>query len=235
MVAPEPAGLSSPEGLQLARELLRPKLPHDIHDYILEGICKAIDGAHILCITKTGGGKTGYFYGYILLLKALEKMDPPCALLKSRHPTNPAMVIVFPTKGLEEEMEVKFRAFGISALAINEDTLATARRSKRNLWQECIKDVDVWCGCRKIWEGRMGSSYGRFRRFCCSSTIEFMFRVSVLVVVCKLIHEHCFFPPLRLSSMSKAPIGPAHIIGDHAAPCRSSKNVNFGGLPVSHQ
>ena len=50
-------GLSNPEGMRLARKLLRPFLPHDIHDYILEGICKAIDGSHVLTVTKTGGGK----------------------------------------------------------------------------------------------------------------------------------------------------------------------------------
>ncbi|KAF8952740.1 hypothetical protein BDZ97DRAFT_1784057 [Flammula alnicola] len=37
------AGLNNPEGLQLARELLHPQIPHDVRDYVLEGICKAID------------------------------------------------------------------------------------------------------------------------------------------------------------------------------------------------
>ena len=49
-------GLSNPDGQKLARELLRPFLTHDIHDYILEGICKAIDGVHVLLVVKTGGG-----------------------------------------------------------------------------------------------------------------------------------------------------------------------------------
>jgi len=51
----QPVGLSNPEGMRLARKLLRPLLPHDIHDYILEGICKAIDGSHVLAVIKTGG------------------------------------------------------------------------------------------------------------------------------------------------------------------------------------
>ena len=85
-------GLSNPEGLRLARELIRPQLPHDIHDYVLEGICKAVDGSHVLAVAPTGGGKTGYFYSYILLLKAFEKMLPPCTLLKQKFPWNPAMV-----------------------------------------------------------------------------------------------------------------------------------------------
>ena len=51
------AGLSTPEGLLLAHELLCPQLPHDIHDHILEGICKALasDGLHVLAIMKMSG------------------------------------------------------------------------------------------------------------------------------------------------------------------------------------
>ena len=104
MISLPGAGLSTPEGLLLARQLLHPQLPHDIHDHILEGICKALDGIHVLAIMKTGEGKTGYFYGYILLLRALQELSPHCSLLKTNYPQNPAMVIVFPTKGLEEEM-----------------------------------------------------------------------------------------------------------------------------------
>ena len=66
-VSPGP-GLSTPEGLRLARQLLRPQLLHDIHDHILQGICQAIDSEHVLSVTPTARGKTGYFYGYILLL-----------------------------------------------------------------------------------------------------------------------------------------------------------------------
>ena len=104
MSSSSPLGLSSPEGLRLARQLLCPQLPHDIHDYVLEGVCKAMDGVHVLAVAPTGGGKTGYFYGFILLLRALQKMNSPCPLLKKKYPVDPAMVIVFPTKGLEEEM-----------------------------------------------------------------------------------------------------------------------------------
>ena len=99
-------GLSTPEGMRFAHKLLRPRLPHDIHDYILEGICKAIDGSHVLAVIKTGGGKTGYFYGYMLLLKALQVLPCPMSYLKRPHPKNPVMVLVFPTKGLQEEMVI---------------------------------------------------------------------------------------------------------------------------------
>ena len=42
---------------------LRPRLPHDLHDYIIEGLCKAVDGVHVLLVVKTGGGKMGLSYG----------------------------------------------------------------------------------------------------------------------------------------------------------------------------
>ena len=60
----------------------------------------------VITVIKTEGGKTGCFYGYMLLLKALQTM--PCPLpvsyLKGVHPKKPAMVLIFPTKGLQEEM-----------------------------------------------------------------------------------------------------------------------------------
>ena len=38
---------------------------------------------------------------------------------------------------------MKFRALNLTAIVINEDTLATARRVKRNLWHECIEDTSM--------------------------------------------------------------------------------------------
>ena len=45
------------------------------------------------------------FYGCILLLRALKELESPCPLLKRKLRENPVMImIVYPTKGLEEEM-----------------------------------------------------------------------------------------------------------------------------------
>ena len=103
-----PDGLSNSDGHLLVRRLLRPRLPHDLHDYIIEGLCKAVDGVHVLLVVKTGGGKTGLFYGYILLLHALIDLGSSCPPLKRKFPQNPVIIVVYPTKGLEEEM-VSFR------------------------------------------------------------------------------------------------------------------------------
>ena len=104
------SGLSNNDGHQLVRRLLRPRLPHDLHDYIIESLCKAIDGVHVLLVVKTGGGKTGLFYGYILLLHALKDLGSMCPPLKRKFPQNPVIIVVYPTKGLEEEM-VSFSHF----------------------------------------------------------------------------------------------------------------------------
>ncbi|KAJ7572431.1 P-loop containing nucleoside triphosphate hydrolase protein [Mycena floridula] len=136
-------GLSLPNGLQLARELLASCVPHPIHDYILEGVCKAIDGINLVSTVKTSGGKSGYFYCYLLLIQALTQLSTPCPLLLRKYSSNPAMVIVYPTKSLQEEMEIKFRNLKLSVLTINEDTLRDAIREKRDLWAECVKDVSI--------------------------------------------------------------------------------------------
>jgi hypothetical protein len=100
MPDPSGPGLSNSDGHVLARQLRSPSLPHDLHDYVLEGLCKAVDGIHVLLVVRTGGGKTGIFYGYVLLLLALKELESPCPLLKRKFPENPVMVIVY----LEEEM-----------------------------------------------------------------------------------------------------------------------------------
>jgi hypothetical protein len=42
---------SNPEGYKLARKILQPQLPYDLHDAQIEGICKAIDGVDIMVLT----------------------------------------------------------------------------------------------------------------------------------------------------------------------------------------
>ena len=61
---------------------------------------------------KTGGRKTGLFYGYVLLLHALKVKDlgSMCPPLKQKFPQNPVIIVVYPTKGLKEEM-VSFSHF----------------------------------------------------------------------------------------------------------------------------
>jgi superfamily II DNA/RNA helicase len=62
------------------------------------------DGVDLMALTRTGLGKTGYFTIHMLFLIALSKYPSIVApfKLKRKVPANPAMVIVFPTNGVEE-------------------------------------------------------------------------------------------------------------------------------------
>ncbi|KAJ3738554.1 P-loop containing nucleoside triphosphate hydrolase protein [Lentinula detonsa] len=114
-----------------------PSARHDIHDYVLEGICKAMDGFHVISVVRTGGGKTTYFSGFMVLLQEMEKLSEDHPLKHSLErfiPTNPLCIIIYPTKGLEEDMAETFNALGIPSLAINEDTLKNARNRSIDLW-----------------------------------------------------------------------------------------------------
>ncbi len=84
-------------------ELLECLVPHKLHDYITEGIRQALDGQHLLSVVRTGGGKTGYFYGFMLVLRALSRL-PRTHPMAQNIPQHPKIVIIYPTKGLAEEM-----------------------------------------------------------------------------------------------------------------------------------
>jgi superfamily II DNA helicase RecQ len=63
--------LSLHGGLHLACAILRNLLGFNPHDYHLEGVCKILHGTNVLAIIPTGGGKTGYFFMAMLLLRAI--------------------------------------------------------------------------------------------------------------------------------------------------------------------
>ncbi|KIM89659.1 hypothetical protein PILCRDRAFT_1984 [Piloderma croceum F 1598] len=119
---------STPAGHRLARSILRPQLPYDPHDAQLEGICKAVDRTDIMVLTPTGSGKTGYLTMYMLLMISLAANPELVAPSTKKVRQNPVMVMVFPTNGVEEEMELKFKSHGLKALAINANTVSTVRR-----------------------------------------------------------------------------------------------------------
>jgi hypothetical protein len=106
MSAPDSAPLeklSCPEGYELAREILCPLVEFDPHDYQLEGICKALDGHHLLAIIPTGGGKSIFYFGYILLMKHLKHDTRVHISLRDKWPEKPGLLYVSPTNGLELE------------------------------------------------------------------------------------------------------------------------------------
>lgn len=98
---------SSPKGLDFVRNTLRPFLPYDPHDYQLEGVCKSLDGVDVFAIMATSAGKTGFYTMFILMLRELARDPQQCKFRKVEVPGDPAIIVVCPTVGLEEDMVSK--------------------------------------------------------------------------------------------------------------------------------
>jgi hypothetical protein len=105
----------TPSGHAFARELLKTRTSKPVHDYIIEGVCKALDGVHVLSVVKTGGGKSSYWSSYVHILHALNAHPSP-PKLKRRIPEDPLAVVVYPTKGLEEEQVCQTQPVSLSYL-----------------------------------------------------------------------------------------------------------------------
>jgi hypothetical protein len=61
----------TPSGHAFAGELSKTRTQKPVHDYIIEGVCKALDGVHVLFVVKTGGGNSSYRPSYTHILHAL--------------------------------------------------------------------------------------------------------------------------------------------------------------------
>ncbi|EGO02457.1 hypothetical protein SERLA73DRAFT_69962 [Serpula lacrymans var. lacrymans S7.3] len=129
----------TPDGRELARRILKPLLPFEPHDYIVDGVCRSLDGQDLMALIPTGGGKTGYIFMYMLIMSALAN-NPALCQPKKIVPKDPAMVAVFPTNGLEEEMELEFKKY---AIAINSHTLREARKQGKDLWKIVSEQVSL--------------------------------------------------------------------------------------------
>ena len=86
------------------RKTLRKYIPYDPHDYQLEGVCQVLDGHDLLATLATGSGKTGFYTMYMLMLVELSRNPSLCSPPYSHVPKDPAMVAVYPTIGLEEQI-----------------------------------------------------------------------------------------------------------------------------------
>jgi ATP-dependent helicase YprA (DUF1998 family) len=94
---------NSLEGHNLCKKILAKYLPYDPHDYQLDGICPVMDGYDLLAATPTGSGKTGYLIMLMLVVREISE-DQTLALNERKFPKDPAMIVVCPTKALEEDM-----------------------------------------------------------------------------------------------------------------------------------
>ncbi|KIJ07434.1 hypothetical protein PAXINDRAFT_90382, partial [Paxillus involutus ATCC 200175] len=125
---------NSPAGLRLCREILKDLMPPDTHDWQLQAITRLLDGEDVLLITATGSGKTDVFIRLMRLIKNFTTC--PRRLEGVRFPSDPGMIVVCPTKALEEEMEKRMLAAGLSAVAINGDHVDAARQNGQDLFKQ---------------------------------------------------------------------------------------------------
>ncbi|KIJ09315.1 hypothetical protein PAXINDRAFT_102280 [Paxillus involutus ATCC 200175] len=125
---------NSPAGLLLCREILKDLMPPDTHDWQLQAITWLLDGEDVLLITATGSGKTDVFIRLMRLIKYFTTR--PRRLEGVRFPSDPGMIVVCPTKALEEEMEKRMLAAGLSAVAINGDHVDAARQNGQDLFKQ---------------------------------------------------------------------------------------------------
>ena len=73
------------------------------HDYQLDGLCFSLDGYDVVATMATGTGKTGFFIFLMLVICAISR-DPTLALGSIYFLKDPAMIVVCPTKALQEDM-----------------------------------------------------------------------------------------------------------------------------------
>lgn len=121
----------SQEGRSLVSDTIESVLHYRPHDYQLEGVCKSLDGVDLLAIMATGSGKTAYLTMYMLLLQELGKESRSLRCDGVVVPRRPAMMIVYPTIGLESEMvSARLRFAEALTFTIYSPLLYRRRRSK---------------------------------------------------------------------------------------------------------
>jgi superfamily II DNA/RNA helicase len=91
------------EGRQLCKKILAKYVVYEPHDYILDGICPVMDGFDLLATTPTGSGKTGYLILLMLVIREIAA-DKTLAIAKEIFPKDPVMIVVCPTKALEDDI-----------------------------------------------------------------------------------------------------------------------------------
>jgi hypothetical protein len=98
---PDSQKYDSDAGQALCKRILEKYLPYEPHDYILNGVCLVMDGYDLLATTPTGWGNAGYF---ILLMVVVHEIaaDETLMIGTKKFPKDPVMVVVLPTKALED-------------------------------------------------------------------------------------------------------------------------------------
>ncbi|KIY43250.1 P-loop containing nucleoside triphosphate hydrolase protein [Fistulina hepatica ATCC 64428] len=132
----------SQEGRALARKILGDN-PYVPHDYQIDGVVHTLDREHLVAVTPTGSGKSGYHAMPIRILLAIAN-DPYIISPYSYHvPKHPKALLIYPTNALEEQQAKNLNEFGIPAIAINSDILHTEHIAGHDLWKHARSDEVV--------------------------------------------------------------------------------------------
>ncbi|KAJ3550132.1 hypothetical protein NMY22_g623 [Coprinellus aureogranulatus] len=132
-----PPIFNTPEGHSKVNEILATHGVHP-HDYQLEGIAVSLDGEDVVATMATGSGKTGFYTFLMLVIQAIAR-DSSLSLGDVRFPEQAAMLLVVPTRALQEDMKRSMNSFGLDAVVLNRDSLA----AHRGLWDECQLEHSV--------------------------------------------------------------------------------------------
>ncbi|KAH6893919.1 P-loop containing nucleoside triphosphate hydrolase protein [Coprinopsis sp. MPI-PUGE-AT-0042] len=138
-----PPIFNTPEGHTRIREILAKHEPPIIpHDYQCEGIAVSLDGKDLLATMATGAGKTGFYTFLMIVMKAIAR-DPSLALKGFSAPKNPLLLLVVPTKALQEDMKHGMSQFGLRVVVVNRDERLRTLKEQTDIWKQCIDDCDV--------------------------------------------------------------------------------------------
>ncbi|KAJ7588079.1 P-loop containing nucleoside triphosphate hydrolase protein [Mycena floridula] len=112
-----------PVGRNKIADAVAEKLAFSPAEYQLDCAGRILKGQDVICLAATGEGKTALVY-LPLMVQA-----------------NTIGLLVAPTNSLEADMVAGFRAKGLTAVAINSETLAEAAMEKRDLWDEAMQGL----------------------------------------------------------------------------------------------
>ncbi|KAJ3716789.1 P-loop containing nucleoside triphosphate hydrolase protein [Lentinula guzmanii] len=143
----KPFAFSSTQGKNLISTIITRYVSHPAHDYVLEGVAKALDGRDVFAMTPTGSGKTGYIAFTALVVKELKQHPeryPEAAAIAKKFPHDPLMLSICPTNYIEYQQEQKLLAMGLKGLIINSETIQEVKESKKtDLWVQAQEDPTI--------------------------------------------------------------------------------------------
>ncbi|KAJ7573715.1 P-loop containing nucleoside triphosphate hydrolase protein [Mycena floridula] len=134
----------SAAGSALCHRILLPLLPFTPHDDQIEGICAALDGIDTFAILPTSAGKTGLFFMYILVARAISRDLLLCSW--KAFPRNPVLIAVCPTNYIENQLESTLLKYDLVGLVINAETYQAALLDPNNrvdLWEKARNDEKI--------------------------------------------------------------------------------------------